>query len=79
MKEERKPYYVRFMRLYKYLESKGYHYLYTRPDIKFPNRIVWIYDNTDDLFGKARTPVTLVMGWIADIYEYQKENISMRW
>ena len=50
MKEERKPYYVRFMRLYKYLERKGYHYLYTRPDIKFPERIVWIYDNTDDLY-----------------------------
>ena len=36
----RNPYYVRFIRLYKYLESKGHHYLYTRPDIKFPERIV---------------------------------------
>ena len=54
MKEERKPYYVRFMRLYKYLENKGYHYLYTRPDIKFPERIVWIYNNTDELYNDVQ-------------------------
>ena len=50
----RKPYYVRFIRLYKYLESKGYHYLYTRPDIKFPERIVWIYENTDKLYADVQ-------------------------
>ena len=54
MKEERKPYYVRFMRLYKYLENKGYHYLYTRPDIKFLERIVWIYNNTDELYNDVQ-------------------------
>lgn len=30
-----------------------------------------------DFIYKARTPVTLVMGWIADIFEYQKEKYKI--
>ena len=57
---ERKPYVVKYLRLYLYLIEKGYKELYSRPDFKNPKYNIWVFKNTDELY--------------ADIQEYWKQQ-----
>ena len=49
MKNNHKPYIVYSYKLMKYLEGKGFEPFTTTQNIKFPDKVVFIYNNTDEL------------------------------
>lgn len=51
IQNERKPYVVKFLKLYCYLIEKGYKELYSRPDMNNSRYKVWIFNNTDELYN----------------------------
>lgn len=49
IKNNNKPYIVYSHKLMRYLGEKGFTPFATSPNTKFPNKIVFIYDNTEEL------------------------------
>ena len=49
IKNNKKPYIVYSHKLMRYLGEKGFTPFATSPNTKYPSKIVFIYDNTDEL------------------------------
>jgi hypothetical protein len=49
IKNNKKPYIVYSHKLMRHLGEKGFTPFATSPNIKFPTKVVFIYDNTEEL------------------------------
>ena len=52
MKNNHKPYIVYSYKLMRYLEEKGFKPFTTTQNKKFPDKVVFIYNNTDELLNE---------------------------
>lgn len=55
IKNNNKPYIVYSHKLMRHLGEKGFTPFATAPNTKFPTKIVFIYDNTDELLEEINT------------------------
>lgn len=55
IKNNNKPYIVYSHKLMRYLGELGFTPFATSPNTKFPNKIVFIYDNTEELIEAINT------------------------